>query len=108
MKGLEEFVTACDDAIRLYAECWDSILLLPLEPLSNARLFEEAQRIVRECRRQTGDHTISWLKEQVEGSRSLVAEELDVTPDGAEWRRIDAALCGAVTALADDPLMLAA
>jgi hypothetical protein len=108
MKGLEEFVTACDDAIRLYAECWDSILRLPLEPLSNARLFEEAQRIVHECRRQTDDHTIIWLKELVEDGRCLAARELDVNPDDAEFRRIDAALRGTVTALADDPLMLAA
>jgi hypothetical protein len=108
MKGLAEFVTACDDAIRLYGECWDSILRLPLEPLSNARLFEEAQRIVRECRRQTADHTTSWLKELVEDGRCLAARALDVNPDDVEWRRIDAALCGAGTGLADDPLMLAA
>ena len=103
MKELEEFVIACDHAVVLYAECWEGVLRLPFDPLSTASLFEQAQQIVRACRRQTGDHMIGWLKQQLDDGRRLVAEELAVSPDAAEWHRINAALSGAVAGLAADP-----
>jgi hypothetical protein len=102
MKALEEFVATSDAAIGLYAGCWDDILRLPIEPLTTVSLFEEVKQIVRVCRGRTGDHSIGWLREQVEDGRRLVAEELDNDPDRIEWQRIDAALAGAVTGLADD------
>ena len=102
MKELKDFVAACDQAIGLYIKCWDGILRLPFEPLSTTALCEEAQRIVRECRRQTADHTISWFTELVEDSRRLVAQELELNPDGAEWRRIEAVLSGAAAGFAHD------
>jgi hypothetical protein len=103
MKTLEDFVMACDDVIARYAECWERILRLPLEAFSATDLFKEARQMIHECRRETGDHTISWLKEQAEDGKRLVTEELAISPDDMEWQRIDAALSGALAGLADPP-----
>jgi hypothetical protein len=84
-----------------WEECWESILRLPIKPLDNCRLFEEAVRQVRTCHSSAGDEGIGWFEWQVRDGRLFVAEQLASDPNDLEWQRIDAVLAGAQSGMTE-------
>jgi hypothetical protein len=85
-----------------WEDCWENILRLPIEPLSNRHLYQEAERLVRACRSRAGDEGIERLKWQVSDGLLFVAEELANDPNDPEWQRIDAVLAGAQAGITGD------
>lgn len=97
-----EPVTAPDDAVA-WERCWESVLCLSGNDLSDEALFTEAKRLLRRCRASTADRGIDWFKHELEDAQVFVAEQIAADPADPDWRRIRALLAGAEAGLANCP-----
>jgi hypothetical protein len=81
-----------------WTSCWESLLRMPIEPVSADALFEQAKRLVKTCCARNGHD--DWFEWRVDDGHLFVSEQLALDPDSPEWQRIDAVLTGALAGLA--------
>lgn len=83
-----------------WENCWEEILSMPIDPLSNDYLYQKAKHLVLAYLSRNGyDEWFAW---QVTDAKVFVTEQLALEPDSPEWQRIDVVLAGAQAGLADD------
>lgn len=83
--------------------CWETLLRLSTENLSDKALFAEAERLVRSCGTGFSDEGFDWLKNELDSGQLLVAEQLAIDPDDPDWQRLQTVLEGACRSLAAFP-----
>ena len=83
------------DISEFWAKCWDDVLRLPIEPLTNRVVNMKAELLVQNCRASAGDDGVEWFLRQLGDGLLFVVEQLAGDPDSVEWQRIHAALSGA-------------
>jgi hypothetical protein len=89
------------DMLADWEDCWENILRLPIEALSDALVYVEAKEIVRAYRSIASEEGIGWFEWQVLDAQLFVAEQLAGNPDDPEWHRIDMVLAGAHAGCSD-------
>lgn len=83
-------------------ECWEDVLTVPIRPLGNNELYDEAKRLVENCSARTNSRGVGWFLDELADAQSFVVEQLMLYPDDLEWQRIHAALSGARDGLESD------
>lgn len=83
-----------------WENCWEQILHLPINPLSNHYLFGKAKHLVLACRARNGYD--AWFAWEISDAKLFVREQLDLDPGNPEWERIGIVLAGAEAGLIDE------
>lgn len=83
----------------IWEECWERVLCLPIDEVSDDDLYSSAKRLVETYRRLTEECGMDWFAAQVEDGLAFVHEQLLVDPRDGDWQRIASSLTGAQAAM---------